>query len=85
MAAGVPVIAADAGGPSEIVTHNVDGLLISPGDVRSLATAMRSLHDDASLRSALASRGRATAAKYTPDRTARELNAVYQKVIDHGR
>jgi glycosyltransferase involved in cell wall biosynthesis len=85
MAAGVPVIAANAGGPSEIVTHNVDGLLISPGDVRSLATAMRSLHDDPGLRSTLASRGRVTAAKYSPDRTARELIAVYEKVLDHQR
>ncbi len=81
MAAGVPVIAANAGGPSEIITHNVDGLLISPGDVRSLAMAMRSLHDDASLRTSLANRGLATAAKYTPERTARELKGVYDKVI----
>jgi len=27
MVAGVPVIAADAGGPAEIITHNVAGML----------------------------------------------------------
>ena len=57
MAAGVPVIAADAGGPAEIITHNVDGILTAPGDVAALAAAMRRIRDDASLRQALVSGG----------------------------
>ena len=39
-ACGVPVIAADAGGPREIVTPGVTGWLTPPGDVPALASRM---------------------------------------------
>jgi glycosyltransferase involved in cell wall biosynthesis len=46
-ACGVPVIAADAGGPREIVTHGVTGWLTAPGDVPALASQMaRALAED---------------------------------------
>src|SRR5260221_10323950 len=35
MAAGLPVIAARAGGVSEIITDGVDGLLAEPGDLEN--------------------------------------------------
>ncbi len=50
---GVPVVAADAGGPAEMITNGVDGLLTAPGDVEALAAALRRLHDDAELRARL--------------------------------
>lgn len=40
-AAGVPVIAADAGGMAELVTHERDGLLFGLGDAAALAAALR--------------------------------------------
>jgi glycosyltransferase involved in cell wall biosynthesis len=82
MAAGVPVIAAAAGGPTEIVTNNVDGILTLPGDVPALAAAMRRLHDDASLRHTLVTGGRETAFLYSPKRTANGLIAVYEGVLN---
>jgi glycosyltransferase involved in cell wall biosynthesis len=36
-----PVIASNAGGPAERITHNVDGLLFDLGDARALARSMR--------------------------------------------
>ena len=43
MHAGLPVIAASGGGPSEIVTDGVDGLLYPPGDVDGLCAALTRL------------------------------------------
>ncbi len=46
MARGLPVIASKLGGPAEIITHGVDGLLIEPGDERALVSAISHLLDD---------------------------------------
>jgi len=64
MAAGLPVIATDAGGPAEIVDRGLDGLLVPPGDIAALAVAMRSLVDDAARRDELGCRARVSAARY---------------------
>jgi len=45
-AAGVPVIAARVGALTEKVSHNVDGLLFTRGDVTALHGAIRSLIDN---------------------------------------
>ncbi|MFL5736565.1 MAG: glycosyltransferase family 4 protein, partial [Actinomycetota bacterium] len=51
MASGVPVVAFDVPGVRELVRDGVDGLLVELGDVDSLASALRRLWDDATLRS----------------------------------
>ena len=40
MAAGIPVIASDLGGPAEIITHERTGLLFPAGNARMLANNM---------------------------------------------
>ena len=49
-AAGVPVIASDAGGLAEVVVHGKTGLLVPPSDPDLLAQAMAKLLDDSTLR-----------------------------------
>jgi phosphatidylinositol alpha-mannosyltransferase len=46
MAAGLPVVASDIPGYDEVVTHDVDGLLVPPGDPGALARAAGSVLDD---------------------------------------
>lgn len=85
MVAGIPVIASDAGGPAEIITDGVDGILTSPGDAAALADAMRRLHNDPSLRHTLAARGRKTALRFSPEHAATQVIAVYGQVTSHRR
>ena len=46
MARGLPIIVSNLGGPSEIVTHDIDGLLIEPGNVQALIAAIFQLSAD---------------------------------------
>lgn len=63
MLAGVPVVAARAGGPCEIIDDGRTGWLTEPGDEAALAERISALADDPSTRSAVASRGAAEAAE----------------------
>jgi type III pantothenate kinase len=46
MASGVPVIATAAGGPLEIISSGVNGILVTPRDPMELAAAIASIRDD---------------------------------------
>lgn len=80
MAAGLPVIAADAGGPSEIVTHGRDGLLYPMGDSEALADSLARLARDPGRRQRLGMTGRGRAMEFTPERVAAQMMAIYQSV-----
>jgi glycosyltransferase involved in cell wall biosynthesis len=77
MAAGLPVIAAVPGGPAEIMTDGVDGLLVRSGGVEQLTAALTRLAGDPGLRDRLGHNARTTAENYTPARTAQGLLEVY--------
>jgi glycosyltransferase involved in cell wall biosynthesis len=40
MSLGKPVIASDAGGPAEVIENGVDGILVPPGDSKTMAEAI---------------------------------------------
>ena len=82
MAAGVPVIAADAGGPAEIIKHDVDGVLYPMGDGAALTRVMRDMGRDSDRRARLAAGGRGAAAAYHPDVIADRLQRVYRNVVE---
>jgi glycosyltransferase involved in cell wall biosynthesis len=82
MAKGRAVIAADEGGPREIVTDGVDGLLIPPRDPARLAAAIGALLDDAALRARLGAAGRRTAAsRFSPRTAAAGLEQLYDAIL----
>jgi len=80
MAAGVPIIASAEGGPAEVVTDGVDGLLVEPRDPAVLAAALHRLAADPTLRDALVKAGRKTAQEYSPERTAEGLLVIYRSM-----
>jgi len=57
MGCGIPVVVTDCGGPSEVVTDHISGLLVPPRDPAAMAAALVQLAKDNDLRGALAANG----------------------------
>jgi glycosyltransferase involved in cell wall biosynthesis len=85
MAAGLPVVAADAGGPAEIIHDGVDGLLYPVGDEAELAERLRRLADDRQLRSRLGRAGRSKAAQFAPEAIAERVSGLYRELLEPDR
>jgi glycosyltransferase involved in cell wall biosynthesis len=84
MSAGVPVIASATGGLPSLIVHERTGLLVPPGDVDHLASALNRLIPSASTRKRIGDAGRdAIEQQCRPERTAREYVALYRRVIEH--
>lgn len=80
MAMGVPVIAANSGGPSEIVSED-SGVLVEPGDPEELAAALAGLAVDHGRREALGAGALKRVERFTIERYVRGVERTYQKVL----
>jgi glycosyltransferase involved in cell wall biosynthesis len=82
MAMGLPVVALDSGGTSEVVEHGRTGLLSRAGDHRQLAANLLALVREPALRSAMGDLGRERVVRlFSPGRMARGVASVYQQVL----
>lgn len=82
MAAGVPLIAADAGGVSEIVGDEQTGWLFPPGDVDRLVGRIVTVLADPARASRVCSRARAWIETHASvDRMAIETYRFYERVL----
>ncbi len=79
MACGVPTIASDRSSLPEVVGDA--GLLVPPDDPGALAAAIARLLDDPALAHDLAHRGRERAARFTWQRAAAEMEALFQEAL----
>ncbi len=60
MSCGCPLIATSCGGPAEVITHGLNGLLVEPGNIKALTGALEKLIDDRQLRRRLGWQARRT-------------------------
>ncbi len=81
MQAGLPVVAANAGGQTDFLTDEANALLVPPGDAQALASALARLRDDRDLRERLRAASLTTATRYTADAMAAAYVRVYESVI----
>ena len=82
MACGLPVIVSSAAGVSEIVTDDVDAMVLDdPTDAITLATMIRRLHEDKELRNRLGNKACETARRYTWDRNGRDLAVILEEIL----
>jgi glycosyltransferase involved in cell wall biosynthesis len=81
LASGVPVVATAGGGPSEIITDGVDGLLYPSGDVAALAAHLRELRTDPSLRRRLAVGGVRRALDFSPSAAIARIEDIYARAL----
>jgi glycosyltransferase involved in cell wall biosynthesis len=58
MSARVPIIVSSVGGIPDLVTHGVHGLVVPPGDIKALGSALAQLVFDLPLQETLASAAR---------------------------
>ncbi len=81
MAAGVPVVASDAGPLSEVVADRESGLVVAAGDEEAWAEAIFALASDRALRHRLGTGARARACReFSVDEMADRTVAVYKEV-----
>ena len=79
LAVGTPVIATDAGGVTEILRDEENGLLVPMGDADALAAAIQRYFDDPELEARLRAAGPASVERFAPDAIYTKLEALLEE------
>jgi glycosyltransferase involved in cell wall biosynthesis len=83
LACGLPVIATDCpSGPSEMIRHDVDGLLVPNQNVTALARAMESIMSDEQKRQQLAAKAPEVLERFGLEAIVAEWEALIQKLME---
>ena len=81
-AVGAARVATRVGGTASVLTDNVDGLLVEPGDIESLASALLRLMTDTELRDRLGTAAAARARReFTAQAYASKITDFYQDLL----
>lgn len=81
MAAGVPVVAARAGGIPHVVDDGRTGILVEPGSAEALAAGIRRISRDADLAERLTTAGRQEAERWSWTASAERLVEFYRQAL----
>ena len=82
MASGMPVITTETCGMPDVVEDGFNGVLIPPADARALEEAVVRLANSEELRSRLGNAARNSMQRFTWERAARQLEALYNRVLE---
>lgn len=81
-AAGVPVVATNAGGTRTVVENDTTGFLVTIGDVAAIAERLERLRDDAGERERLGAAGAARMREqFSVDRMVDDVERVYREIL----
>ena len=84
MMAGIPVAATAVGGVTDIIRHDENGFLVSPGDTDALSETLTRLCESKQLRKELGAAGRKDVEKrFNSSRMVKKYEDVYSKLIDN--
>lgn len=83
MAAGTPVVATNVGGPGEIITHKVNGLLAEVADPLSLSEKIELIINDEAFALGLVQNGQNYALHYSWDKVAEQTIDIYIDIINN--
>lgn len=83
MACGVPVIASNVGGISEIIVNGKNGVLVNPNDVHALASALMEIRGRANLAASIAKDGlRTINEKFLWNKIVDQLLQEYESLVE---
>ena len=77
MALGKPIVASDAGGIPDLVTHGINGFLVPPKNPEQLAVYIQILLCDKERRAKMGAEGKARAAKFGKDIMVESIEKLY--------
>lgn len=78
---GLPAIVTPVGGIPELITSTLNGLLVTPGDIQQLSSAMEELIENDSLRVSLGNAARETVTPFDVKTYCSQLNEIYHSVL----
>jgi glycosyltransferase involved in cell wall biosynthesis len=82
MAMEVPAVATRVAGVPRLITHEINGLLVEPGDEAGITNALARLSGDADLRTRIRAAGRRTVeTRYSFDVRMRKVRAIYDAMV----
>ena len=83
MAANTAIIASDIQGYNEIITNNVNGLLIEPNNTNQLAQSIKKLHDDKNQKQKLINNGNSYIKNLNWDNISDKIINVYKNNLNN--
>ena len=84
MYAGLPIVSTSDGGQVDLIENHRNGILVRPGDVKSLVTAIRELYDNRDLAQALAINNRTDIKEYLMSVNAQKYIKLFEAAANNG-